>query len=146
MESELLLLLCMYDFSYFMFFVVYVYFPCLVFVPGLHSFDYRYNIGSLDYSFNERLFKRNVFFSFLRGKQGAVPFFGENENISKLQNDLETIEKHIEKQLYNNFKLKFKLNAIQVRDYNGMLRIFYQNQYHHTLKRRAKPFEIGVFN
>ena len=25
-------------------------FPCLVFVTGLHSFDYRYNLGSLDYS------------------------------------------------------------------------------------------------
>ena len=50
--AHLLLLLCMYDFSYFMFFVVYVCFPCLVFVPGLHSFDYRYNLGSLDYSYN----------------------------------------------------------------------------------------------
>ena len=33
-----------------MFFVVYVCFPCLVFVPALHSFDYRYNFGSLHYS------------------------------------------------------------------------------------------------
>ena len=31
-------------------FVVYVCFSCLVFVLGLHSFDYRYNFGSLDYS------------------------------------------------------------------------------------------------
>ena len=50
--AHFLLLLCMYDFSYFMFFVVYVCFPCLAFVPGLHSFDYRYNLGSLDYSFS----------------------------------------------------------------------------------------------
>ena len=35
--AHVLLLLCMYDFSYFMFIVVYVCFPCLVFVPGLHS-------------------------------------------------------------------------------------------------------------
>ena len=40
----------MHDFSYFMFFVVYVCFSCLVFVPVLYSFDYRYNLGSLDYS------------------------------------------------------------------------------------------------
>ena len=33
------------------FFVVYVCFPCLVCVPGLHSFDYQYNLGSLDFSF-----------------------------------------------------------------------------------------------
>ena len=45
--SYLLLLLCLYDFSYF---VVYVCFPCLVCVPGLHSFDYRYSLGSLEYS------------------------------------------------------------------------------------------------
>ena len=38
--AHLLLLLCMYYFSYLMFFVVYVCFPCLVLVPGLHSFDY----------------------------------------------------------------------------------------------------------
>ena len=48
--AHLLLLLCMYDFNYFMFFVVCVCFPCLVFVRGLRSFDYRYNLGSLDYS------------------------------------------------------------------------------------------------
>ena len=48
--AHVLLLLCMYDFIYYMFFVVYVCFPCLVFVPGIHSFDYRYTIGSLDYS------------------------------------------------------------------------------------------------
>ena len=48
--AHLLLLLFMYDFSYFMFFVVYVCFPYLVFVPGLHSINYRYNFGSLDYS------------------------------------------------------------------------------------------------
>ena len=40
--AHLLLLLYMYDYSYLMFFVVYVSFPCLVFVPGLHSFDYCY--------------------------------------------------------------------------------------------------------
>ena len=39
--AHLHLLLCMYDFSYIMFFDVYVCFPCLVFVPGLHSLDYR---------------------------------------------------------------------------------------------------------
>ena len=33
-----------------MFFVVFVCFPCLVFVPGLHSFDFRWNHGSLDYA------------------------------------------------------------------------------------------------
>ena len=49
--AHLILLLCLYDFSYFKFFVVYVCFLCLVFVPGLHSFDYRQNFGSLDYSF-----------------------------------------------------------------------------------------------
>ena len=48
--AHLILLLCMYDFGYFKFFVLYVCFPCLVFVPALHSFDYRYNLGSLDYS------------------------------------------------------------------------------------------------
>ena len=48
--AHLLLLLCMYNFSYFMSFVVYVCFPCLVCVPGLHSFDYRYKLGSLDQS------------------------------------------------------------------------------------------------
>ena len=46
--AHLLLLLGMYGFSYSMFFVVYVCFPCLVFVSGLHSFDYLYSIGSLD--------------------------------------------------------------------------------------------------
>ena len=45
--AHLPLLLCMYDFSCFMFFVVYVCFPCLVNVPWLHSFDYRYNLGPL---------------------------------------------------------------------------------------------------
>ena len=39
--APLLLLLCMYDFSYLIFFIVYVCFLCLVFAPGLHSFDYR---------------------------------------------------------------------------------------------------------
>ena len=48
--AHLLLLLCMYDFSYSMFFVVYDCFPCLIFVPGLHSLDFRYNLGSIDYS------------------------------------------------------------------------------------------------
>ena len=48
----------LYDFSYFMFFVVHVCFPCLVFVPGLHSYDYRYNLGSLDYSFYDN--KKNI--------------------------------------------------------------------------------------
>ena len=33
-------LLCMYDFAYFLFFV-----------PGLHSSDFSYSLGSLDYSF-----------------------------------------------------------------------------------------------
>ena len=41
-----------------MFFVVYVYFPCLVF--GLHSFDYCYNFGSLDYSFNLMVISKSV--------------------------------------------------------------------------------------
>ena len=50
-DAHLLLFLCMYGFSYFVFFVIDVCFPCLVFVPGLHQFDYRYNLGSLDYSF-----------------------------------------------------------------------------------------------
>ena len=53
----LLLLLCVYDLSYFMFFVVFDCFPCLVFVPGLHRFDYRYNLGFLDYSLNRRYLK-----------------------------------------------------------------------------------------
>ena len=39
--AHLLLLLCMYYFSRFMFFVVLVCFPCLVFIPRLHSFDFR---------------------------------------------------------------------------------------------------------
>ena len=52
--AHLLLLPCKYDFSYFMFFVVYVCFLCLVFVPRLHSFDYRYNLGSLDYFFSKK--------------------------------------------------------------------------------------------
>ena len=43
-------LLCMYNFSYFLIFVVYACFPCLVFVPGLHSFGCRFNLGSLGYS------------------------------------------------------------------------------------------------
>ena len=28
----------------------YVGFSCVVFAPGLHSFDYRYKLGSLSYS------------------------------------------------------------------------------------------------
>ena len=40
--AHLLLLLCMYDFSYFVFFVVYVCFPCLVFVPVDSSLNYNY--------------------------------------------------------------------------------------------------------
>ena len=39
--AHLLLLLCMCCFSYLMFFVVYVCFPCLIIVLGLHSFDFR---------------------------------------------------------------------------------------------------------
>ena len=39
--AHLLLLLYIYHFIYFMFFVVYVWLPCLVFVPGFYSFDYR---------------------------------------------------------------------------------------------------------
>ena len=55
-ESKLLI---MYYFGYFMFFVVCISFPCLAFVPGLHSFvipfgidsfDFWKNLGSLDYS------------------------------------------------------------------------------------------------
>ena len=42
--AHLLLLLCMNNFSYFMFVVVYVCFPCLVFVPGLHSFMWAYKL------------------------------------------------------------------------------------------------------
>ena len=38
-------------FGHFMFFVVCVCFPCLAFVPGLPSIDFRLNIGSFDYSF-----------------------------------------------------------------------------------------------
>ena len=34
----------------FMFFFVCVYFPCLVFVSGLHSFELRWSLGSLDFS------------------------------------------------------------------------------------------------
>ena len=45
-----LLLLFVYYFSYFMFLAVFVYFPCLVFVPELHSFDFRYNFNALDYT------------------------------------------------------------------------------------------------
>ena len=58
--AYLLVLLCMYGFSYFMFFVVYVYFPCLVFDPELHSFDYPYNLGSLDYSLDHELLFHTV--------------------------------------------------------------------------------------
>ena len=50
--AHLLLLLCTCDINTFMFFVVYVCFPSLVFVPGLHPFDYRHYIHSLDYSYN----------------------------------------------------------------------------------------------
>ena len=57
-NAHLLLLLCIYYFGYFMFFVVCVYFPCLVFVSELHSF------GSLDYSF--------VFLNLLIRRQFAV--------------------------------------------------------------------------
>ena len=52
--AHLLLLLCMYYFSYFMFYVVYVCCSCLVVVPGLHSFDFHKNLGSLDYSFDRQ--------------------------------------------------------------------------------------------
>ena len=38
---HLLLILCICYFGYFMFFDVCVLFRCLVFVPGLHSFDFR---------------------------------------------------------------------------------------------------------
>ena len=44
---HLFFVLCMYYFSYFMLFVVFLFFPCLVFVPGLHSFDLHWNRGSL---------------------------------------------------------------------------------------------------
>ena len=56
---HLLLLLCMYDFRYFVFFVLYVCFPCPVFVPGLHSFDYCHNIGSLDYPL-KKIYQNNL--------------------------------------------------------------------------------------
>ena len=59
--AHLLLLLCMYYFGYFMFFVVIVWFPCLVFVPGLHSFDFRYY---LDYSYThetETIYKQRSY-------------------------------------------------------------------------------------
>ena len=39
--AHLLLLLYMYDLSYFVFFIMYIYFSCLVFVPGLHFFALR---------------------------------------------------------------------------------------------------------
>ena len=39
-ELHLLLKLCMYYFNYYLFFVVSVCFPCLVFVPGLYSSDF----------------------------------------------------------------------------------------------------------
>ena len=48
--ANLYLLLCMYYFSYFMFSVVFACFPCLVFVPGLHSVDFHQNLNSLYYS------------------------------------------------------------------------------------------------
>ena len=48
-ESDLLI--CFYYFVCMIFFVVYVSFPCLVFVPGSHSFVCRYNLGSFDYSY-----------------------------------------------------------------------------------------------
>ena len=38
--AHLLLFLCTYYFGYFIFFVVCVSFPCLVFIPGLHSLIY----------------------------------------------------------------------------------------------------------
>ena len=44
-----------------MFFVVYVCFPRLVFVPGLHSFDYRYNHGSLDYFYIRQVIFIHIF-------------------------------------------------------------------------------------
>ena len=52
--AYLLLLLCVCDCGCFMFFVMCVCFPCLVFVPGVHSVDYRYSLGSLDYSLNKK--------------------------------------------------------------------------------------------
>ena len=36
-------------------------FPCLVFVPGLHYFDYRYNLGSLDHSLHLYIDIKNTF-------------------------------------------------------------------------------------
>ena len=61
--AHLLLLLCMYDFSYFTFLVVYVCFPCPFFVPGLYSFDYCYKLGSFDYSclLPNKILKRSDF-------------------------------------------------------------------------------------
>ena len=41
---------CVYDFVCFVIFVVCVCFLCLVFVSGLHSFECRCSLGSLDYS------------------------------------------------------------------------------------------------
>ena len=43
-------------------------------VPGLHSFDYRYNIGSIDYSFRflTNIRKKYVTFFFVEGNKGAV--------------------------------------------------------------------------
>ena len=46
--AHLLLLLCTYYLHYFMFFTVYVCFPCRVFDTGLCSSDLSYNFGSLD--------------------------------------------------------------------------------------------------
>ena len=42
-ESELLICFCYFvcmSLVTLLFFFVYVYYPCLVFIPGLHSFDY----------------------------------------------------------------------------------------------------------
>ena len=45
--AHLLLWFFMCGFSYSMFCVVYVCFPCLVFIPGLHSFDYAITLVPL---------------------------------------------------------------------------------------------------
>ena len=53
----------MCDFSYFMFFFVYVRFPCLVFVLGLNYFDSLYKICSLDYPSVNYMATRILFLS-----------------------------------------------------------------------------------
>ena len=51
----------MYYFSNFMFSVKLVCFPCLVFVPGLHSCYFCKNLGSLDYSWYSDIINFNGF-------------------------------------------------------------------------------------